>query len=636
MFFFSLCRNPGPRTHPIDPRSIVRSLAPAGPPDASGFIEDGAGAGSLLVQGVHWNTARSRLEGAPFVHGPSGFRAVSWARLDNRDEIGEMLALDRAALAGRSDTELILKSYLAWQEGCMERLIGDFAFVIHDPVAGMVFCGRDHMGVRPLYYYHSPDLFVCASSLGALVGLESVPVRIDPRWVAEYLTGLSMSFDRTPYERIRKLPPGHCLTVSPEGTRLRQYSDLSSVPPLILKDSREYVDLYRETLKAAVACRLDSDYPIGAELSGGLDSSTITALAAKVPDRSLSGLHTFAFVSSEMEPRYIGAVVEECGIVHHHAFTAGEIESDTLSRSLALLGYPVEHGNAISYEPFYRLAEDLGVRTLLSGFGGDEFVTTITGYLIRLDLLVRRRFRDLLHILPGNLLFRFLNLMRLEGKRLVTRNFTVPALNPAMAKAMQARWHHRIVRDDLVKEWDLEARYLHRARLDAGYTDLKRFTLEQGWQPYVPTRMENCSLMAAGRKIEYRWPLLDIRLVRLFLAIPSEEQYFRGMGRYLHRRAVKGIVPDRITWKRSKNMGALLKRDALDGRRRSGLAVGDLHPGMREYVDEERLARQIALLSSPGKPGPDNPVRHQIARNVRMAENLSAWLKYIETCPGLY
>ena len=257
---------------------------------------------------------------------------------------------------------------------------------------------------------------------------------------------------------------------------------------------------------------------------------------------------------------------------------------ELMQRSLDLLGYPVEHPNATSYEPFYRLAEKLEIRTLLSGFGGDEFGTTIHGYLVPMEMLMQRRFRELFNILPGNALFRFLRLIKMEWRRRKPGNFTVPAYNPRFYEAFKQRWPHRIVRDELVRRYNLEERYFDTARFDAGYTDLKRFTLEKRWQPFVPTRMENCTLMAAGRKIEYRWPLLDIRLVRLFLSIPSEENYYRGMGRYLHRRAIDGIVPKMVTWKQSKDMGAAICFSIVHGglfsaipRFRSASGIGGIH-----------------------------------------------------------
>lgn len=625
MFFFYFNRQASQPAHRIDPAGIIKRLMPCAPPDKSGFLADDED--SLLVQCLHWNTARSRLEPAPLYHGPSDMAAASWARLDNREELAKKLGIAPTELARCCDTELILRSYLKWGEACVDHLIGDFVFVIHDRRNNRIFCGRDHMGVRPLYYFSSGDVFVCATSLSPFLRLECVPIQIEEQWVAEYLLRLSMSFDRTPYAGIKKLPPAHCLTVTAERTELRHYFLLSSEPELKLRGSHEYVEAYREQLEEAIRCRLDSDYAIGSELSGGIDSSTITAFAARLMERPQSRLHTFGFAFAELEPQYIMAVVRECRLSNNHIFSSRDAEAEeTTHRSLDLLGYPVEHGTATFHEPFYRLAEKLEVRTLLSGFGGDEFGTTIHGYMVPMEMAVQGRYAELFNILPGNALFRFLRLVKMEMRRRTTRNFTVPSHNPRFLEAFRLRWPHHIVRDELVQKYNLEERYFDSARFDAGYTDLKRFTLEKRWQPFVPTRMENCTLMAGGRRIEYRWPLLDVRLVRLFLSIPSRENYHRGMGRYLHRRAVDGIVPKMVAWKSGKDMGSVV--DSLSaGDLPPPFAAEGLYPEMTVFIDRDKLRNQISSTGPLPVSGSLNPQYHHQARNDRAASVVSLWLR---------
>lgn len=627
MFFFYFNRQQSKPACRIDPQGVIKRLMPYAPPDKSGFLADNKN--SLLVQCLHWNTARSKLEPAPLYHAPSDTAAASWARLDNRDELAKKLDIAPAELNKHCDTELILFSYLKWGESCVDYLIGDFVFVIHDRRRQAVFCGRDHMGVRPFYYFVSDDLFVCATSLAAFLQLEGVPLRIEEQWVAEYLLHLSMSFDRTPYVGIKKLPPAHCLTVTAEQIQLRQYFRLSAEPELKLKDSRDYVDAYREQLEEAIRCRLDTDYPIGAELSGGIDSSTITAFAAKLMDRPQTRLHTFGFARCELEPQHIMAVVRECHLSNNHIFSGQDAkEVQTTRRSLELLGYPVEHGNATLHEPFYQLAEKLQVRTLLSGFGGDEFGTTIHGYLVPAQMAVQRRFRELFDIMECNALLRLLRLMRMEWKRCKTRNFTLTSHKPGFYQAFKKRWALHIVRKELVEKYQLEERYFDIARFDAGYTDLKRFTLERRWQPFVPTRMENCLLMASGCGIEYRWPLLDVRLVRLFLSIPSEENYYRGMGRYLHRRAIDGIVPRMVAWKPSKDMGDISRSCGTETDFNLIPAEG-LHANMASFIDADKVKKLDKNGLGRSESGVMNPLTFQQARNNMAARTVSEWMHHI-------
>lgn len=630
MFFFYFSRNNTHPHHQLDAQGIINRLMPCAPPDKSGFLADGDNA--LLVQCLHWNTGRSRLEPAPLYHSESRCAAASWARLDNREELARKLEIRAAELTRMGDTELILLSYLKWGEACVDHLIGDFVFVIHDRAKNIIFCGRDHMGVKPLYYYASDDIFVCATNVSTLRQVDGLPFDIDERWVAEYLLHLSMSFDRTPYLGIMKLPPAHSLTVTPSHMRLQQYFTLSAEPELMLANSSDYVDAYREVLEESIRCRLDSEYAIGSELSGGIDSSTITAFAAKLIDQPEKRLHTFGFAFSELEPQYILAVSQACRLPNIH-IVAGRhpVRHETKRRSLELLGFPMEHSNGPGHEPFYRLAEQLEVRTLLSGFGGDEFSTTIHGYLVPINLLMQHRYGEVLDILTGNPLFRLLRLIKLEWKRRTTANFTATSHNPGFYKAYRQRWPHHIVRPELVQRYGLEERYFDQARFDAGYTDLKKFTLERRWSPFVPTRMENCTLMAAGRKIDYRWPLLDIRLVRLFLSIPSEENFYRGMGRYLHRRAIEGVVPPLVAWKQGKDMGTILGgEDANDLDQIRRFTLDSLHPALWAHLDTDKLQQQIEELPTALSAPLGDMKRGRYASNIRGAISLSVWLEYLE------
>ena len=609
----------------MSPDDVVNHLMPYAPPDRSGYYQDDH---VQLIQCVTWNTAPSKKEPAPFYDAEASIYGASWARIDNREELAGKLGMDTAAMARMCDTELICRCYRKWEAHCVDHLVGDFVFVLYDQKKRTIFCGRDHMGVKPFYYHLSDDRLICATSLAPLIHVKDLTLNIREKWIVDYLTRLSMSFDETPYREIRKLPPAHTLTVTPEKHVLKQYFELSAEPELKLKDSREYVDAYREQLERAVKCRLNTTFPIGTELSGGIDSSTITAYAAKFMESSLNRLHAFAFANSELEPQYILSVSQAYGLPHTHVVTGRQRKMEKIyKRSLDILGYPVEHGNATHHEPFYRLAQTFDIRTLLSGFGGDEFGTTIHGYLIPMEIILNRRYRDLYSLLPGNALFRFLRLAKLGLRKIKSQNFSRPEYNLSFLAAWNERWPNQIVRPDVAEKYQLKARYFETARFDAGYTDLKKFTLEKRWMPFVPTRMENCTLMAAARKIDYRWPLLDVRLIKLWLSIPSKENYYRGMGRYLHRRAIEGIVPDIVTWKKSKNMGDMVNSDLRSYTAMETDFLSDIHSELTKLIDVYKLNEQIMEMDrSTFKNGEGQTF--QLKRNVEAVKHIDLWLKW--------
>jgi asparagine synthase (glutamine-hydrolysing) len=629
MFFIAFNRQQHALNLQVDPEIIRDGMHPFAQPDKWGHLSR---SNLLVVQTVTWNTAASELEPAPYRHAASGVLAISWARLDNRDELAGMLGIAAAEAKTLCDSEWITRVYLKWGEDGVNRLVGDFVFALYDPRSQKIFCARDHMGVRPLYYHLSDRTFVCATNLGSLTGFDGVPADIDEAWMADYLSALSMSFDRTPYKEIRKLPPAHCLSVSANRRNLRQYANLADVQPLELKDSQEYVDAYREQLEQAILCRLDSNYPIGAELSGGIDSSTITAFAARAMRRSLSDLHTFGFAHLDLEPEYILAVSRSWRLPINHIVT-GRVQDPLTNRErgLKILGYPKEHSTSVYHEPFYQLAERLNIRTLLSGFGGDEFATTIHGYMVPMEMLAQGRYWEAFQILEGNPLLRSLRMLKLSLRKVRSKNFTREEYHPGMYQGVRKRWPHQILNRETMAQYDLQRRCFGVAKFDAGYTDLKKFTLEKRWAPFVPTRMENCQLMAAARNIEYRWPLLDIRLVKLFLSIPSEENYHRGMGRYLHRRAIQGVVPDLVTWKRSKDMGSaaasLQHMPAKPAKSSSPVKIvnAELHPELLKLIDNKKFQRQLDDVLQQNRDMSFDKI-YQYRRNISSVNWLNEWL----------
>jgi len=551
------------------------------PADTTGRWHDDR---TTLIQHTQWNTQESKSDHGPLSDCESGLTLCAWARIDNRDELAPHLGL-HAEDALVPDSQFILAAYRKWGEDCVNRLLGDFAFAIWDSRRQTLFCARDPMGVRPFYYHLSGDLFLFAGTLQVFIALEGFKAEPLRRWMAEYLVRVSMSFESTPYRGILKLPPGHCLRIGREGNTLRQYHRLNGETTLRLKRPEDYVAAYREELEKAIRRRLRSAYPLGTESSGGVDSSTITAFASKMLPDPTRRLHAFGFATHEKEREYIDAVAVDCALAGNHVFqhydVSPEEQAAHMRRALDILGYPVEHENSTAHEPFYRKAQELGVRTLLSGFGGDEFVTN-PGSVAMDEFLHQRRYIRLYRNLPGNPLMRALRL----GKRLLLPR-RESLRNPRFEKFFLQRWQTVPLKERQAQAFGLFDRYMQGAQYDHGWRTLNDFVLNNRWAPFVPTRLENCTLMAAARKVEYRWPLLDARLVQLFLSIPADQKYAKGVGRLLHRKAITGIVPHKVAWKPSKNMGDALA--PYEGPLHSLMNPDALHADLADLVDREKL-----------------------------------------------
>jgi len=566
--------------------------------------------------------AQSSYENTPFLGQDSPLQITAWARLDNREELAQKLKISPEQLNTLSDAALILKTYEQYGEACTTHLFGDFCFAIYDTRSETMFCARDQMGVKPFYYYFDERVFVFSTSLAMFHKLDCVPVKPSIAWASKFLiANLSMDFETTAYEKIFKLPPASQISITSTKFSKQTYFEFHT-EKVNLSSTEAYVELYQKELERAIKTRIQTPHPLGTESSGGLDSSTITAYAAKYFERPLHDLYTFSFAHHEEEAQHILSVSQQYNLSNNYICCDALESQFEHTHALHTLGAPVEHGNATHHQVFYDLAAKHHVRTLLSGFGGDEFVTTLHGDLYLYELLKNKQYRTLYANLLGNPATRALRLAKLRYKTTASGG----KISRRMQDAFQSRWPDNIISDDLVSAYGIEETYKARGEFDHGYNNLDQFTLENRWAPFVSTRLENCTLMAASYGIEYRWPLLDPRLIQCFLSIPSSEKYKKGMGRYLHRRAVSGIVPDNITWKASKYMGErVTPRKALKS---CYTDLTDLHPDLLRLINLPKLKKQAKHLEEHGIDSKNISATHQASRNLGGVKQLDNWLKY--------
>ena len=232
-----------------------------------------------LAHGMLKTTPESLHETQPCSNAEGTLTIAADARIDNREGLLNLLGYaENEALI--PDSELILAAYATWGRSCVDHLVGDFAFAIWDAQKHHLFCAKDHLGVNSLFFLYEPQkIFACASEIKALTLLPGVAEEIDAEELAAYMTRRLLEPEKTVFEGILRLLPGHTLTVSPEGLRIVKYWEAGPssepVPPTDEACTAKFLALFRE----AVRCRLRSSFPVGTELSGGLDSSFVTCVA---------------------------------------------------------------------------------------------------------------------------------------------------------------------------------------------------------------------------------------------------------------------------------------------------------------------------------------------------------------------
>ena len=280
------------------------------------------------------------------------------------------------------DTEVLLAQYEKYGPDGVKRLRGQFAYAIHDSATGETHLFRDRLGILPLYYYVKNDVFAFASEIKALLPAEIGVPRVDEDSLHDYLAHRSVPAPYTLIEGVRKVPPGHHLVVKPDGTvHSTAYWTLSAQPDGRRVSPREAVRLVDEALTASVREALVADVPVGAYLSGGVDSSLITALVAR--QRQGAGLHTFSagFGDDRLdETSWARKVAGYVGSTHHEVL----VTADDFQQNWSKLSW---HRERSPSEPadvaVFRLAQlaRQEVKVVLSGEGSDELFGGYPKYL---------------------------------------------------------------------------------------------------------------------------------------------------------------------------------------------------------------------------------------------------------------
>jgi asparagine synthase (glutamine-hydrolysing) len=293
----------------------------------------------------------------------------------NFAEIRAELAELGVSFHSGTDTEVILKAYESWGPACVQKLRGMFAFAIWDRAKGEVFIARDRIGKKPLYYAHADDgTFVFGSEVRALLKSGLVAPKIDPVGLEIYLFNGFIVAPRTLVQGVRSLMPAHWMRVCADGRILesqRYWAPPPGIGDVTLTDKQraERVDDIRHEMERAVALRLVSDVPLGAFLSGGLDSSAIVALMA----RATGDVRTFSITFDEVEfdeSPYAQWVAERFSNHHTPVRISADTFIDWLPSALSGMDQPTLDG--VNTYCVSRAARENGMTVALSGLGGDE------------------------------------------------------------------------------------------------------------------------------------------------------------------------------------------------------------------------------------------------------------------------
>ncbi|WNI28141.1 asparagine synthase (glutamine-hydrolyzing) [Streptomyces sp. ITFR-6] len=373
--------------------SMLSLIRHRGPDEAGYYLDDGVAMGMVRLSVIDLSM------GAQPMADPSDRYWICFnGELYNHIELRQELRSLGRRFRTRSDTEVVLQAWAQWGAACLPRFNGAFAFAIRDAVSGDLFLARDRYGKRPLFYsgYEScegrSEKFLFASEMKAFQAFPGFRFELDPGELASAFAVWTPLPDRTPFRHIRQLPMGSCLTVRGGTLDLTTYAELEIDVEPFTGSAGEAISFVRNTLRESVEMRLRSDVEVGVYLSGGLDSSIVTALATELSSHEV---RTFSVEFDEAAFDESGSqqvVASHLGTLHSSIAVGG---ADIAASFPSAVYHAEVPAFRTAFVPMYLLSRhvsDAGIKVILSGEGADE---AFLGYSLFRETLLRAAWHDL-------------------------------------------------------------------------------------------------------------------------------------------------------------------------------------------------------------------------------------------------
>jgi asparagine synthase (glutamine-hydrolysing) len=585
----------------VDLETMRQALLHLGP-DGSRILKDkGIALGHLAMH----ITPESEKELLPYASPTGRFIITADARLHNRKELVDTFSNDHADGPAIPDSLLILKAFEKWGKSCPGYLLGDFAFAIWDKREKQLFCAVDHLGIRPFFYYCSHNQFIFASQLKGIRRLPFVPSILNEYNLAQYLlVPLKKDPPDSLFKGIRRLKGARSLTLREGKISIRTYWTPEPVKEIRYSRSQDYADTLRELLTLSIHSRLRTlpGIQVGVTLSGGLDSSSIACIAArklKEEGRRLTAVSSvlpenYQGIESD-EREYIREVLtQESNIDIHYVtadgggpFTDLDIAFEEAQRFVKPFHY--------MDRALWQQAQASGVRLLFSGEGGDH-MASYHGNDSLYRLLLKGKWQEVLRLtrqfsrIQGEPLWESIKKYtvkpfcppwlhylynRLKGGEKAKENLLISAVNPDFVTQLGVR----------------KSMFLHQVYPVRRYPG---FILDKLKVGHFIMAGINTRLSYFG--IDGLFPFLDKRIVDFCLGVPPEQFVEGGHPRSLLRRAMQGILPEKIQWRKNKHPYTPdFHRRVLNSMQEMLSFMDTIKPDdpLNKYIDLQRIKSQF-------------------------------------------
>jgi asparagine synthase (glutamine-hydrolysing) len=528
---------------PVDPHvpsRMLEAIAHRGPDRRAVWSDGPVALGHCLFS----TTPESIDERQPYRAAEAGLSIVFDGRIDNREELVERFDRERIHPTAAFDAAYALCAYRTWGEACAAELLGDFAFAIWDGPRRRLFCARDVAGVKTFYYHRGPRVFLFASEPQAVLRHPAVSGRPDEGMIGEYLSVVT-SIEDTAFADIKRLPRACRLVVSADACDSGKYWEIDAQRTIRYDSPEEYGHDLRSLLADAVRVRLRSCSPVGVMLSGGVDSSSILAMAASMAAAGRAACEAYSMIGpgqSLDETEYIDQVVAmyQC---RSRRFSGDTPPAADYRRTARVRADVPPSPNACLPRSLKRGAQRAGVRVLLSGIGGDEWfggshygcsdlLTSFRWWQLMATVRARARCPEV--STPGPLV-KVLLWPQLPFR--VRKRIKMVIGRDGVPKWIQPDFARRIALADRLFPDDSHPPFPTAAQRTI-YREMTSGTITRG--------MEEEERSSAECGVETRHPFTDRRLIEFGMAIPEALRWRRNTRKFILRDAMRGRLPDPV------------------------------------------------------------------------------------------
>lgn len=576
--------------------------------------------GIFFGNGLQIFTKEAINEKLPYRDKDSKLIITADAIIDNREQLFKDLWVDAEMQSQVTDSELILCAYKKWGHECTEHLIGDYAFAIWDENTEELFLVRDHVGKRSLYYYENRGAFVFCTTMKPIVEAFKETRELNDRWISDFLTieGPVSAIDikETVHKHVFQIPPGHCAIYKEKELKVMQYWFPENIKIIKGKTHKEYHESFRETFNEAVTCRLRSSGGIGVMLSGGLDSTAVTAMAAIELNKRGESIEAFTSIPLDDfnnflpqsnipdESEYIYEMKEKYNNINLN-FCRCEDENSyiDIDKNIEALEEPYKMMDNIYWvNHIVDSAVDKGCKVLLDGQFGN-FTISYGNFLTHIYTLFKQyRFIRVAKEIKAYSRFygiEFIRVFNFVMKRIFAAIKSTLFITKKDASVEDSL---RMVNEDLCNLYDSNNRvktmgYNNEDNELLDLDDMRRYITNLVLFSHMGSIETKKSL---EKGIIKRDPTRDKRIVEFCLSVPGEVFVSNGRERELIRSSMKGIVPDKIRlnyMRRGKQSADWVQRLVpywKDIRSECNKLIDDEE--LSKYIDEEKLKSKLSQL----------------------------------------